>query len=92
MNNQLLNPHLSRASHFLSCYNKNRNQHFNTLDKMWSHVYLQTGFVHFLDTVHQHWKSLRDDFTTKSSKKYEEHRIGGMLSKITPPEKSEFLY
>lgn len=33
------------------------------------------------DTVHQHWKSLWDDFTTKSSKKYEEH--SGMLSKIT---------
>ncbi|XP_015769554.1 PREDICTED: uncharacterized protein LOC107348068 isoform X2 [Acropora digitifera] len=26
------------------------------------------------DAVHQHWKSLRDDFTGKSSKKYEEHR------------------
>ncbi|KAK2555974.1 hypothetical protein P5673_001405 [Acropora cervicornis] len=26
-----------------------------------------------LDAVHQLWKSLRDDFTRKSSKKYEEH-------------------
>lgn len=26
------------------------------------------------DAVHQHWKSLRDDFTRKSSNKYEEHR------------------
>ena len=34
-----------------------------------SHVYLQTGFVHFLGAVHRHWKSLQDDFTTKSSKK-----------------------
>ncbi|XP_044166353.1 uncharacterized protein LOC122963313 [Acropora millepora] len=40
------------------------------------------------DAVHQHWKSLRDDFTTKSSKKYEEHRRN--VKQNNPPEKKTF--
>ncbi|XP_074627916.1 uncharacterized protein LOC141885900 [Acropora palmata] len=41
------------------------------------------------DAVHQHWMSLRDDFTTKSSKKYEEHRRN--VKQNNSPEKKTFL-
>ncbi|KAK2558872.1 hypothetical protein P5673_018485 [Acropora cervicornis] len=40
------------------------------------------------DAVHQHWKSLRDHFTTKSIKKYEEHRRN--VKQNNPPKKKTF--
>ncbi|XP_044171461.1 uncharacterized protein LOC122955763 [Acropora millepora] len=41
-----------------------------------------------IDTVHQYWKSLRDDFTMKSSKKYEEHRRN--VKQNNPAEKKTY--
>ncbi|KAK2549009.1 hypothetical protein P5673_030636 [Acropora cervicornis] len=40
------------------------------------------------DAVHQHWKSLRDDFITKSSKKYEEHRRNKLSRRLLSLEKT----